>query len=556
MVETSEPGSAVQAFEEQAAAILSIAADAIITVDADQTIVRFNRGAEEIFGYTADTIIGQPLSRLLPPRLQEMHARHMHAFARAPEAARRMGERREILGLRSDGTEFPAEASIAKLATEDGLLFTVMLRDITERRRNEATERFLAALSDTMARSLEYEATVRTAAQFPIPTLGDICIVTSFSQDDQPWQRITSEHPEPERAALLHTLEEFHEPIWLVHAHATGLTPETPVELVPDVTPLWLDTNVPNQRIRAIIQALGVRSLITLPLVAREHVVGTLSVLRTTGRPYDSTDLAVTEAAARRIALAMDNTHLYQTARRATRLRDEVLGVVSHDLRNPLSTIEMLARVLAESPPAEESARRDLARAMTAATEWANRLIRDLLDVSMIEAGRLSISRTREALEPIVEQAVEMVHPMATAQSLTLRTKLAPDLPVLLVDAERVLQLLSNLLGNAVKFTPAGGTITVTGANAGNVVVLSVADTGPGITPDQLPHVFDRYWRVARTGKQGGSGLGLAIAKGIVEAHGGRIWVESVLGAGAKFSVALPIAAGTLPERVTQESFE
>lgn len=549
MLDASAPGGAIQAFEEQASAILSIAADAIITVDASHTIVRFNCGAEEIFGYQAAEILGRSLSELLPARFREIHTFHMHAFARAPEAARRMGERREIFGLRADGTEFPAEASIAKLATEEGLLFTVMLRDITERKRSEANEHFLSALSDTLARSLEYEPTIRTAAQFPIPALADICIVTSFSHDDSPWQRFTSHHQDPAVAALLHRLEGFREPLWRVHVSEAPLAPETPVEFVQVVTPEWLAANVPNGEIRGIIRALGVRSLITFPLVARGHVVGTMSILRTGDRLYDGVDLSVAEGIARRVAFAMDNTHLYQTARRATRLRDEVLGVVSHDLRNPLSTIEMLSHVLTESPPAEESARRDLARSITAAADWANRLIRDLLDVSMIESGRLSVARSRESLEPIVEQAVEMVRPQAAGQSVTLRTQLAPGLPALFVDAERVLQLLSNLLGNAVKFTPGGGTITVDVTRDGDEVVLSVADTGVGIPPDQLPRVFDRYWRVARTGKQRGSGLGLAIAKGIVEAHEGRIWVESLVGAGTTFSVALPVATGVSSER-------
>jgi signal transduction histidine kinase len=167
-------------------------------------------------------------------------------------------------------------------------------------------------------------------------------------------------------------------------------------------------------------------------------------------------------------------------------------------------------------------------------------LIRDLLDVSAIEAGRLSIERQSAGLAAIVATAVGMVGGEAAQRSLAVQIDVSPELRPVTVDPARLVQVLTNLLGNAIKFTAPGGTITVRAAAGPSAVVVSVEDTGSGIDPDQLPHVFDRFWQARPTPRRG-SGLGLAIARGIVEAHGGRIWVESEPGRGSVFSFSVPL---------------
>jgi signal transduction histidine kinase len=180
-----------------------------------------------------------------------------------------------------------------------------------------------------------------------------------------------------------------------------------------------------------------------------------------------------------------------------------------------------------------------------------DRLIQDLLDVAVAESGQLTVERAQLAARDLVVGAVDMQRPLASSASLELRVDLDHELPDIWGDRDRLLQVFENLIGNAIKFTNAGGSITVGAAPRDHEVVFRVADTGSGIAPENLPRVFDRFWQASRTGRIG-AGLGLQIAKGIVEAHGGRIWVESAAGSGSTFFFTIPTAFAArdrLPDR-------
>jgi len=219
---------------------------------------------------------------------------------------------------------------------------------------------------------------------------------------------------------------------------------------------------------------------------------------------------------------------------------------VSHDLRNPISAIAMCARILREAPPDDPAEREKMLTAITEATVWMQQLIRDLLDVSAIEAGRLSIDRRPTTLASIVSTAAGMISGEIDQRSIDLDVDIASDLPTVNVDDRRIVQVLTNLMGNAVKFTDPGGRIVVRATSTPTGVVVTVEDTGIGIDPEAQPRIFDRFWQAQSTPRRG-SGLGLAIARGIVEAHGGRIWVESQPGRGSLFSFSLPYEAAPAP---------
>jgi PAS domain S-box-containing protein len=528
----------LRASEAKFSGILDIADDAIITVDEAQAIVHYNKGAEKMFGYTADEMHGRPLDTLIPARFRRTHDAHVHAFGQGPETARRMGERREIFGVRHGGEEFPAEASISRLETPSGRLYTVVMRDVTFRKRAEEAQRVLATVSERLAQSIELEATAEAIVNAAVPELADACLLDVTEPDGVIRRRASTTAGDGARALA-------------AIVGGGTLSPDSPSraidvlrsarsELVSPVTHEWMEahTHAPEAW-----RQLGVTSLMMVPLVIHGRTTGVLSFLGMGAgrRPYTPEDLPMAEEIGHRVALALDNARLYESARSATRARDEVLGVVSHDLRNPLSAIAMLARGLRE-PDTDPDARTEMADSITQATRWMQRLIQDLLDVSAIEARRLSVERTPVDVAPIVATAVSLVGPDARERGLAMSVSLPDALPLIDADAERIVQVLTNLLGNAVKFTTAGGSIAVSARPGQGTVVLSVSDTGSGIPADELPNVFTRYWHARRKSDRRGSGLGLAIAHGIVDAHGGRIWAESAVGRGTTVSFALPAA--------------
>jgi signal transduction histidine kinase len=228
-------------------------------------------------------------------------------------------------------------------------------------------------------------------------------------------------------------------------------------------------------------------------------------------------------------------------AEAAVRARDEVMGIVSHDLGNSLSAVGLHCRVLERLDtldPQEVAKRTGTIRHLV---EQMHRLRQDLIDVVSLEAGRLAIYLEDQTLESIVDEAIETLGDLADGKHLRLLSECPRDLPTVRADRQRLLQVLGNLLGNAVKFTPDGGEIALRVTHDENSVYVSVEDTGSGIAPENLEHVFDPFWRGQR-GERGGAGLGLAIARGIVITHGGRIWVESEPGRGSAFRFTLPVA--------------
>jgi len=228
-----------------------------------------------------------------------------------------------------------------------------------------------------------------------------------------------------------------------------------------------------------------------------------------------------------------------EALRRAVAERDQVLGIVAHDLRNPLANILIACATLDRRGEESELKPKEL---ISRAAQRMNRLIEDLLDVSLVEAGQLKLERQRIAVKDLVSEAVGMQAPLASSSKIDLRLAAGADLNDVLGDRHRLLQVLENLIGNALKFTQAGGHITVGAVPRDHEVMFSVADTGSGIAPQDLTHVFDRFWQTTTRTRRLGAGLGLPITKGIVEAHGGRIWVESRFGRGSSFFFTLPLA--------------
>lgn len=320
--------------------ILEVAADAIVTINEAQEIVHFNHGAEQMFGYEKGEVLGSSLALLLPTRFRGTHAGYVTAFGQTAEPARLMGHRREVFGLRKDRTEFPAEASILKLDAPDGRrLYTAIVRDVTDRKRLHQQQRFLAEVSRALGGSLDHNATLESVVRLPVPTLADACILDVLDESGTPF-RLThtrtdsaASSPSPSGAGMTRALALFCDRFTYdpdPPASQIGVLRSKRAEIVNDVTDEWLRAHCegPIKAAEAAeIDQLGIRSLLIVPLVARDQPVGVLTLMSlNTACVYDSTDLVLAENFAGRAALAVDNARLYQDAQRATRARDEVLG--------------------------------------------------------------------------------------------------------------------------------------------------------------------------------------------------------------------------------------
>jgi signal transduction histidine kinase len=371
------------------------------------------------------------------------------------------------------------------------LLVPVLLYWHRRLMRREAEQRLLARAGLALASSLDYRATVTRLAQLVVPALADLCIVELSDEDGHP----------PAQPMLL-----------------TRPTPEMLCR---------------GEEQRRALRAVDIRSAISVPLLAHGELVGTLVLVSST-RLHRPSDLLLAKELALRAALAIDNSLKHRAALRVAQDREEMLGVVAHDLRTPLAAVMMNAALLRR-----ESA--TLSVKIDRAAQRMNRLIQDLLDVTRMQAGRLMMRPSCVPTARMVWESVEAQRPAASAASLELHVEVPDDFPDLWVDSHRLLQVFENLIGNAVKFTPPGGAITVGVSLEGGLPVFRVADTGTGIRTQDLPHVFERFWQAPRSTRQG-AGLGLTIAKGIVEAHGGNIWVESEPGHGSRFYFSVPAA--------------
>ena len=405
----------------------------------------------------------------------------------------------------------------------------------------EAAERranVLARASHVLATSFDYHTTISMLCRTLVPDVADYCVIDVL-QDDGRISREGVAHVTPEHAALLENTE-FAQPDLLPADHpAVVAIREGRRTLATHITPDMVDIATANSEHRRLVEMLQPRSLIAAPLLASGTIQGALvMVYSESGRHYEEADLELGCELARRTATTIENARLFDRAQQATQARDEMLAIVAHDLRNPLSTITMGSSLLIEAATTDSQKRH--AELVRRAADRMRALIEDLLEVRRIESGKLKLHLRPERVGGVVNEAVGMLSPLASARGIDLCSALGESLPIVTFDSARILQVLSNLVGNALKFTPEGGRVVVSCEDGGEEVRFSVADTGPGIPREQLPHVFGRFWQASDSDSRG-IGLGLSIVRGIVERHGGRVWVESELGHGATFYFTVPV---------------
>ncbi len=425
-------------------------------------------------------------------------------------------------------------------AGERAILIAREVATHLERRRAENEQRFLSEVGAILASSLDYEETLTSVERLAVRDFADICIVDLVEESGETRRlRTVSRDPALDWACAILTTVPFDRT--RPHLLRPALEATEPVlreSLSSEDIALFAQN---EERLRAL-RAIDPKSVIVVPLLAREQIVGVIGFVSSTpSRRYSSQDLQLAEALARRAALAIENARLYRAAHRAIQVRDDVLGIVAHDLRSPLNSILMQTQLMQRRGRESERRSQKPVDMIRRSASRMNRMIQDLLDVARIEAGSLTVERARVSVGQVLADIVDVQKPLASEASLDLRLDVARDVVEVWADRDRLHQIFENLIGNAVKFTSAGGSITVGAAPRDGEVLFCVTDTGTGISAENLPHVFDRFWQ-ARKGERRGAGLGLHIVKGLVEAHGGRIWVESTPGRGSTFFFTIPTA--------------
>ena len=516
--------------------------DAVIGKTLDGTITSWNRAAEKLYGYSADDVVGRSVRMIFP---QEKAAELLGILEKLKRGERI--ERYETVRVRKDGSRAHVVLCIYPIRDADGEIrgATAIARDITARKRAEGAQRFLAEAAAALSTSLDYEKTLDSIAELAVPTLADVCVVDMI-EDHSLRQRSTAQAGAAYDECLRsiqsrYTLDtDSPQPIWDVLR--TGVS-----RLVNDVP----DTQLPSEHVDVealrSMRDVGVESCMVVPLVIRGRPAGAISFMSVDPRHrYSKDDLALADEFAARAAVAVDNARLYRDAKEAVKARDEFLSVAAHELKTPMTSlrgfVQLAIRQLDRDGTPDPMQVRQALRVIDQQSRKLSNLISQLLDVSRLEAGRLSLERQVVDIGKLVEGVVEAVMASSTEHAILVRI---PVTVLALVDPLRVEQVAINLLDNAIRYSPAGSLIDVEVSQPSrDTVRLSVRDHGPGIPPEFRDQIFTRFNHTQSTDRVGGMGLGLYISREIVQLHGGEIVAEFPEDGGTRFVVALPSGLG------------
>lgn len=397
--------------------------------------------------------------------------------------------------------------------------------------REERRSAFLGAAGQELAASLDYQQTIAALARLIVPNLAEMCVV-DITEEGSALRRVAVAHRNPEDEAR------FAPEVGLVRKEV----PEALVRIMHAGQPTLVGASSGLARYVDGEAGDPGRTLVFLPLVSRGQSIGIAAAVSPAGKPFTPEQVPLFAELTRRASLAIDNARLYLDSQQAVRTREEVLAIVSHDLRNPLSAVSLGAALLKMSGSLDAEDREQV-ETIDVSARRMNRLIADLLDVTRLEGGkRLPIEPESVHPAELFRETEELFRAQASAANVMLESFAEEGLPPVFADRHRVMQVVSNLVGNSMKFTPPGGRISLRASLRDDQIVIRVSDTGPGIPSENLSDIFNPYWQAKRAERLG-AGLGLAIAKGIVESHGGKIWVESEQGKGTDFFFTLPLVA-------------
>lgn len=519
--------------DRRARAFFHHALDAILVADDEGRYIDANPAACAMLGMTHAQLLGTSVFELagVPPEQSRALWRQFLE----------QGEQKGEFELRTpDGRRVMVEYTArAHFMPGEHL---ALLREVTRRKRAESLLVLLTEASEVLVGSLTQGEVLKAIPRLAVRLLGDWCGVGLLEGGEL--RQIAAAHRHPEREPLLrelqhswlpaHWLEQLREALYEGRTVEGRTTPEQAAACAQDAQAArW-------------VRALEPYAYLVVPLATRQRMLGLLALVSCNPSwRYETEDRVAALELARLAALALENARLHEQERQALRLRQEMMGTVSHDLRNPLHALLLRARLMERRAlHSGDGPTRADARVLQHLVQQMERLLADLMDLTSIETGKLSLEQQPQQAGELLAEAMELLEPLGQQQGVEVSLRPIEEPLAVLCDHSRILQILSNLAGNAIKFTPQGGRVELRVTRREGEAVFSVRDTGIGIKAEELPHLFERYWRAQGARKTVGTGLGLAIVKGLVEAHGGSVWAESQPGKGSTFSFTLPLAPG------------
>ncbi|NWJ97529.1 MAG: PAS domain S-box protein [Chloroflexi bacterium] len=564
--------------EARLTGIINSAMDAIITINAEQRIEVFNTAAEQMFRCSAVQALGQRVERFIPQRFRQDHAHHIQHFGQTGTTNRNMHSLTVLKALRSTGEEFPIEATISQVETAGQKLYTVIIRDITERKQAEERLHFLTIASQVLASSLDYSIILPQLARLAASLIGNLCLIEVLEQNDStPWLALACTDPLKEEILL-----EIQRSYSLKLSHSSSVAQVLSTgqpEIKENISEADLVAMADDEQHLELLRKLSLKSYLIVPLVIREQVLGVLCFASTEPEwHYRPADLTLAQELAQRTATAVDNARLYREAQQAVETQKELnyirelfMSIVSHELRSPLTAINGYAQYLSDRlrqipEPESETSRKvnaKILRSVQVILQQSNRmndLINQLLNFSRLRNGKFELNYVSGInLVELVQRVMEQHQQAAKDHTLTVQT--SEEQILVDCDEARLEQVLNNLISNAIKYSNSGTTI-IAGIerqplahspellppnlpNPNKEAIIWIRDQGQGISAENQTHLFDRFYRVRtrENVKVEGLGLGLYISYEIVKQHGGRMWLESQPGEGTTFYFSVPFEA-------------
>jgi PAS domain S-box-containing protein len=516
------------------AAIVESSQDAIISADLAGTITSWNRGAEALYGYSPEEIIGQPISLIIPPE-------HDYDFPVLMQRLRR-GERvdhYETVRLCKDGRRVDVSLTVSPIRDAEGRLLgtSKVARDITERKSEQdalktQTERLglLWEAASVLLSAEDPDAMLHGVFAKVGPHLGADTYSNYMVNPDGDGLTLSSSegvsaevarqlaHPEFERA-ICDAVVDNREPF------------------------VAADIQQSDDSRLQLVKSLGIRAYACNPLLIGDSLLGTLSFSSRTKDQFDADEVAFIETISHYVTVAYERLRLLNQLKDSDRRKDEFLATLAHELRNPLAPIRSAIKVL-HLRGADNAEARWGREVIERQVRHLTRLIDDLLEISRITRNELELRKRCVELSEVINGAIEASRPLIEASGHELTVALPAEPVYLDGDLVRLAQVFLNLLNNAAKYTERGGRIWLTAQRDGDTVIVTVKDTGMGIAAEKLPHLFQMFYQVDRTleRSQGGLGIGLSLVRRLVEFHDGTVQARSAgVGTGSEFIVTLPV---------------